>query len=251
MQCNEMNGNAGRRPARPRFGRAGVAGAAVAVAAGVFAAPADAAVVTRWRFNNASMAATTGTGLASVLRTTHAGYVAGVAQDGSAASNRSLRIGGFSATPGAPRGAQFNATVTGYEGIRVTYWQLNDRSSSRWAQLQYSLNGGTFTSAGLAGGGRYSITQAGVFRRVTFAIPGTGALDGIDSLRFRVVSLAAPGTNRFAGTVAPYRPTGMWRLDLVAVTGTAIGTANASTPAPGALALLGVAGVVHGRRRRR
>jgi uncharacterized protein (TIGR03382 family) len=173
-----------------------------------------------------------------------------VAQDGSAASNRSLRIGGFSATPGAPRGAQFNATVTGYEGIRVTYWQLNDRSSSKWAQLQYSLNGGTFTSAGLAGGGRYGAAQAGVFRRVTFAIPGTGALDGIDSLRFRVVAVAAPGTNRFAGTVGPYRPTGMWRFDLVTVTGTSIGGADASTPTPGCLSLLGLAGVMQGRRRR-
>lgn len=86
---------------------------------------------------------------------------------------------------------------------------------------------------------------------MTFAIPGTGALDGIDSLRFRVVAVAAPGTNRFAGTVGPYRPTGMWNFDLVAVTGTAIGTANASTPAPGALALIGVAGAVGGRRRHR
>ena len=248
MQRNETKGNAGQRPARPRFGRAGAAGAAVALA---MACGADAAVVTRWNFNNRSMAATTGTGQASVLRTMHSGYVGGAPQDGSAASNRSLRIGGFSALPGAARGAQFSATVTGYKDLRVTYLQFNDRSSSRWAQLQYSLNGGTFSSAGLAGGGRYRMPQAGVFRRLTFAIPGTGALDGIDSLRLRVVSVAAPGTNRFAGTFGPYRPNGMWRFDLVTVTGTSIGTANASTPTPGALALLGMAGVVQGRRRRR
>jgi uncharacterized protein (TIGR03382 family) len=247
MQEATTHGESIRCTARPSFGRAGAAVAAVALA---LACGADAAVVTRWNFNNRSMSATTGTGLASVLRTTHSGYVAGAPQDGTAASNRSLRVGGFSATPGAPRGVQFRADVTGYKDVRVTYWQLNDRSSSRWMQVQYSLNGRAFTSAGLAGGGRYQFLQAGAFLRKTFAIPGTGALDAVESLRFRVVALPAPGTNRFAGTVGPYRPTGMWRFDLVTVTGTSIGGADASTPTPGCLSLLGLAGVMQGRRRR-
>lgn len=248
MKSTTNGGARSSRPARPILGRAGLA---AAVAAGVAAAASDAAVVTQWRFNNRSMGATVGVGTSQLVRTTHSGYVAGAAADGAGATNLSLRAGRFGAAPGAGYGVQFSTGVTGYEGVRVTYWQLNDRSSSRWARLQYSLNGGAFTSAGLARSGLYQITQAGIFKRISFAIPGTGALDGIDQLRFRVLAAAAPGSSQYAGTLGPYRPTGCWRLDLVSVTGTATGTTNASTPAPGAIALLGLGGATGWGRRRR
>lgn len=248
MKSTTIGGTHSHGPARPILGRAGLAAAVAAVAA---TSAADAALLTRWQFNDRSMNATVGVGSAQLVRTTHSGYVAGAAADGSTTSNLALRAGRFGSVPGASFGAQFTTGVSGYEGIRVTYWQLNDRSSSRWARVQYSLDGGAFTSAGLAGGGLYRISQAGVFKRVTFAIPGTGALDGVDQLRFRVVAAAAPGSSQFAGTVGAYRPTGCWRFDLVSVTGTAIGEANASTPAPGAIALLGLGGAWAGSRRRR
>lgn len=249
MKCTETLGNRMPRPARPTIGRAGLAAAAAAAVAA--ASSADAALVAQWRFNNRSMAATAGIGTAQLVRTTHSGYVAGAAADGTTASNLALRAGRFGTAPGPAVGVQFNADVSGYEGVRVTYWQLNDRSSSRWARLQYSLNGGAFTSAGLAGSGLYQVTQAGVFRRITFAIPGTGAVDGIDQLRFRVLAAAAPGGSQFTGTAGAYRPTGCWRFDLVSVTGTAKATTDASTPAPGALALLGLGGATGWGRRRR
>lgn len=248
MKSTTNGGSRSSRPARPTFGRAGLAAAVVAGAVG---AAADAAVVTQWRFNNRSMGATVGVGTSQLVRTTHSGYVAGAAADGTSAPNLSLRAGRFGATPGAAFGVQFTTGVSGYEGIRVTYWQLNDRSSSRWARLQYSLNGGAFTSAGLAGAGLYQIGQAGVFKRVSFAIPGTGALDGADQLRFRVLAAAAPGRSQYVGTLGAYRPTGCWRFDLVSVTGTATDTTNASTPAPGAIALLGMGGATGWGRRRR
>lgn len=247
MTNTNDDGTRNSRPARPIFGRAVLAVAA----AGAFAAAGNAGVVTQWRFNNRTMGATVGVGLAQLVRTTHSGYVVGAAADGPTAPNLALRVGRFGTAPGPGFGIQFTTGVTGYEGVRVTYWQLNDRSSSRWARLQYSLNGGAFTSAGLARAGLYQITQAGVFRRISFAIPGTGALDGIDQLRFRVVAAAAPGSSQYAGTVGAYRPTGCWRLDRVTVTGTDSATTHASTPAPGAIALLGLGGATGWGRRRR
>lgn len=248
MKSTTNGGTRSSRPARPIIGRAGVAAAFMAAAA---ASAVDAGVVARWRFNEGSMNATVGVGSADLVRTTHSGYSAGVNIDGSAPRNRSLRVGNFGTAPGAATGLQFAAEVTGFKGIRVTYWQRNERTSSRWARLQYSLNGGTFTSAGLAGGGLYRVMQAGVFKRISFAIPGTGALAGVDQLRFRVLAAAVPGTSEFAGTAGAYAAAGCWRFDLVSVTGSAIGTVNSTTPAPGALALLGLGGAAAWGRRRR
>ena len=236
-------------PARPRFGRAGIA---AGVAAAALAAGADAAVVTKWSFNTGSLNATTGTGAARAFRTTVLPFSAGAAADTSPGTNRALRVNGFdfTAATAGTRGVWFATDVSGYDGLRVTWHQRNDLASAQWARFQYSTNNGqSYTSAGLARGGLYKITLNNTFTRVSFDLSGIDGLTDNPQLRFRMVAMNAPGTGVITTTSGQaFRPSASWSIDGVTVTGTALfGNAH---PAPGAVSLLGVAGLAGGRRRR-
>ncbi|MCU0689418.1 MAG: hypothetical protein MUE97_06745 [Phycisphaerales bacterium] len=144
--------------------------------------------------------------------------------------------------PEFSQGAQFNVPTTGFAGITVSYdLYVTDRGPAHW-QLQYTLDGSSWTSAGPVGfanllGDRW-------YNSNLVSLSGVSGADNNPNFGIRVVTLFAPGTSTYlaADGGAPTNTSGNWRFDMVTVT--------AAIPTPGAAAMLGLGGVLAMRRRR-
>lgn len=225
----------------------------VAGATALLAASADAAVVTRWNFNGASLGATFGTGSALAIGGTGASFTAGSAFDTAPGINRSVRVANFSAlaSQSGRRGVQFAADTTDHGFIGIGFAVAGHGRSSQWGQLQYSTNGGlTYLTTGLAGNGRFRVNGDGTFKRLSFSLAFVDGANDNSNFRFRIVATSHPTSGNFIGANgASMLAAAFWKIDNVVVTGTNI-NANQTSPAPGAIALLAVAGAVGATRRR-
>jgi MYXO-CTERM domain-containing protein len=136
-------------------------------------------------------------------------------------------------------GAQFAVSTAGFENIIITFGLRTSNASSKYAQLQYSTNGTTFADFGNV------IESAGgdAWNSISRDFSSLNTTDNNSTFAFRVVSVFAPGTSAYAAarSTSSYSG-GTYGFDLVTVNGTAI-------PSPGAVALLGLAGLVARRRR--
>jgi MYXO-CTERM domain-containing protein len=224
--------------------------AASLITAGAVSMSASAALVAGWSMSTAVAAATTGTN-----------YTYGAANLGEVTAGTSLS--GFHAvaatTWSSPAGNgstyslssnnwsigdyyQVSLSTTGYaDPITLSFDQTRSGTGPAAFEVLMSVDGGTSFSSVLAG---YTVVQAGLAgsgtttwnavtnQPVTFTttVSGLSAAAGQASVIFRIqstVATAAAGTNR---------------VDNINVSSEAV-------PTPGAIALLGVAGLV-GRRRR-
>lgn len=244
-----------------------LAGAIVLCAAGH--APGD--VVTQWNFNSPVDDDTTSTGtLTPNIGAGTASLVGGVTSPGfsaggttgaapSSSSDPAFASGdnsGWQTTTYAAQGAEnglrgvgFALSTVGYDNLLITWDQRHSNTSSRFAQFQYSLDGSNFTSAGLAGNGLFEATLGGDvwYNSRTVDLSSIVGAANNANFAFRVVAVFDPalGNAYSASTAASsYAATGTWRFDMVTVNGTLI-------PAPGALALLAMAGMIGTRRSRR
>ncbi len=223
--------------------------AAAAFVASALSVSASGAVIAGWSMTTAVTAGTVGTS-----------YTYGVATEGDATAGTSLSSGHAAAVTAysSPSGNgsqysfssnnwvigdyyQVSVSTSGYEGVSLSWDQTRSGTGPSSFQLVMSVDGGTNWStliasytviqAGLAGSNTLSWTVAGAHQSA-FTTTGTAdaSADNQGSVLFRLRSLvttASGGTNR---------------IDNVVVSGTAV-------PAPGAIALLGLAGLI-GRRRR-
>jgi MYXO-CTERM domain-containing protein len=212
---------------------------------------ASAAVVTQWTFNTSNAALTLtpyiGTGTASYVGGTAAnstGIAGGWDVDTTAVApvvNNRWTMTTFPAASAASgtAGAQFAVSTAGFENVIITFGLRTSNASSKYAQLQYSTNGTTFADFGnvieSAGGDAWNLISRDFSSLTT--------TDNNSTFAFRVVSVFAPGTSAYAAarSTSSYSG-GTYGFDLVTVNGTAI-------PSPGAVALLGLAGLVARRRR--
>ena len=128
---------------------------------------------------------------------------------------------------------QISLATTGYSGVSVAWEQTRSSTGPAGFEAVLSVDGGsTFSSLG-----SYTVNQVNWSATVPVTTSSFGSLaSAADNkasviIRFKVVTA---GTSTTTGTN---------RIDNIVVSGTAI-------PAPGALALLGVAGLVGSRRRR-
>ena len=212
---------------------------------------ASAAVVTQWTFNTSNAALT----LTPYIGTGTASYVGGTAPNGSGIStgwdvdttavspvlNNRWTMSTFPAASAASgtAGAQFAVSTAGFENIIITFGLRTSNASSKYAQLQYSTNGTTFADFGNV------IESAGgdAWNSISRDFSSLNTTDNNSTFAFRVVSVFAPGTSAYAAarSTSSYSG-GTYGFDLVTVNGTAI-------PSPGAIALLGFAGLVARRRR--
>ena len=212
---------------------------------------ASGAVVTQWTFNSSNAALTLtpyiGTGTATYVGGTAAnttGIATGWVDDTTAVSpvvNNRWTMTTFPAASAASgtAGAQFAVSTAGFENVIISFGLRNSNTSSKYAQLQYSTNGTDFTNFGEV------ITGTGdLFTSVSRDLSSLTTTDNNSSFAFRVVSVFAPGTSAYAAakSTSAYGVGGTYGFDLVTVNGTAI-------PSPGAVALLGLAGLVARRRR--
>ena len=225
---------------------------------------ANAAVVAQWNFNTRSTRADVGVGSVVGIGTAFQPWAAGAASEGTV-GNYGLRVSGFDTvvTRSGARGIAFSASTAGYRQLALGFWQRNDASASQWAQLQYSSNGSrSFTTVGLANAGRYQVTSTGSYQRIQFNLGAIAALEDNRNVQFRVMAIIPQGARRFAANGRnAYQANASWYFDSVSLTGTAIapvigteinsGSMNQSTPAPGAAALLAMAGAFGLATRRR
>ena len=222
---------------------------ALAVAC-AFASSAQAALVAGWSMPTAVAASTTGSNYtygaadqgAQTTGSSLSGYHASAATAWSSpagnGSTYSLSVNTWAV------GDYFQVTVDtrGYGDISISWDQTRSNTGPSVFDLKMSVDGGanfttvkagfTVLQAGAPGTGTTSWSTSGVAQSgfTTTNIAGSSAADKA-SVIFRFVNtstVAVGGTNR---------------IDNILVTGNAV-------PAPGALALLGVAGLIGARRRR-
>jgi len=221
---------------------------ALAVAC-AFASGAQAALVAGWTMPTAVAASTTGSnytyGAANqgdqTTGSSLSGYHASTATAWSSPAGNGSTYALSSNTWGVGDYYQVTVDTRGYGDISVSWDQTRSSTGPSVFDLKMSVDGGANFTTVNAG---YSVVQAGATGTgttswntttnqsgfTTTTIAGSSAADKA-SVIFRFVNtstVAAGGTNR---------------IDNILVTGNAV-------PAPGALALLGVAGLVGSRRRR-
>lgn len=130
---------------------------------------------------------------------------------------------------------QFSADTTGYENITFGWSQIRSGTGPGDFTLEYSTNGGsTFTTVmayAVVGGGSDFWSSSSTHLTSIYAPVAISGADNAGVVLFRLrsnVTVASGGTNR---------------VDDITVAGDLV-------PAPGALALVGLGGLIAGRRRR-
>lgn len=223
------------------------------IAVGCAAAAAHADIVGKWTFDNRSVVATAGDGSARLVGTQSAGWCSGAT---GRRTDRSLGVRGFDSSGdqfyGGYRGVAFSFSTEGWDGLGVSWSQRIDRNASRWVQFEYSLDGDHFQTDGLRNDGMIRVGRANAFLRFSMDLRGIDGIADNERFAFRIVAAKDPTTRRYA-TVGRggYRPTARWMIDSVTAVGSPFEGGGGSTPAPGAMGVAAIAGLLgRGRRRR-
>jgi hypothetical protein len=224
---------------------------AAIVAASTVAASASSALVAGWSITTAFP---TGAGNVPTGNT----YSVGVADQGAQTAGSSLSsfhaLAAATYTSPAGNGSQYafssnNWSIGDYYEARVSTLGFNDPISVSWDQARSSTGPAAFELIFSVNGGttwnfvaNYTVLQSG-----GGGAPGTWSSSTYNALYTHSMNLvgaenAAELIVRFRSTVAG-AASGSNRIDNVSIFSTAV-------PAPGAIALLGVASLVSGRRRR-
>jgi hypothetical protein len=219
--------------------------------------------ITQWDFNGASSStvpggtssptASTGTGTASLVGGTTASFASGAASGGSSdpVSTSPPNFAWNTTTYPAQSagsgtaGAQFAVSTAGYENISIRWDMRFSNTANRFVQLLYSIDGTSFSSAGLANDGIFENVSGGDVwsNGISFDLSSVAGISDNAVFSFRVVSIFSPTSGAYvASNPSSTYGGGTMRFDMVTVSGTLI-------PAPGALALLGIAGISARRRR--
>lgn len=212
---------------------------AVALVAGsVVTSVANAAVVlAHYGFNDSSLSANVGSGTVSTTGTTSffAGTTLGMPGSNSPPNGPSGQSGMNSLAIVGPSGGSitFNLSTINYTNIVFSFAAQRTATGGANATVQYSLDGSNFTNLGTITPGASS--------------PGFGSSGIITSdyfFSFNSLGAANKANVFFRINVAgASSASGNHRYDNLVVQGDLV-------PAPGAMALLGLGGIVAGRRRR-
>ena len=236
--------------------RLSLVGGIVAVAFAANAAP-----IIQWNFNSVPPDGNTGTGTtvpninltgsASITLlggVSNPGFFSGVGSSDPAPSDNSA----YQTTSYAPQGTEnglrgvwFAGSTVGYQDIVISFDQRHSNTASRFAQVEYTLDGGvTWNLGGLfeadLGGDRW-------YNLRTVDLTSVAGANNNPLFGFKVVAVFAPGTGQYAASTSGsnYGTTGTWRFDMVTINGNLI-------PEPGTIAALavGVVGLMARRRRK-
>ncbi|MSR44882.1 MAG: hypothetical protein EXS15_05955 [Phycisphaerales bacterium] len=218
------------------------------IAASALSLSASGAIIASW-----SMATTVATGTAGTA------YNYGAADGGEAAAGSMLSSSHTAAVTvySSPSGNgstysfssnnwttgnyyQVSLSTTGYEGISISWDQTRSGTGPSSFELVMSTNGGANWSTLLTS---YTVIQAGLAGTNTLSWTATGAAQS----GFNTTSAAAAAANQGSvlfrmRSLVTTSSAGTNRIDNVIVSGSMV-------PAPGAIALLGLAGLLSRRRR--
>lgn len=188
----------------------------------------QAGTITQWTFTNGGdLNPTTGSGIASLI-----GGVSQVAQADA------LRITGFPAqsTASGTAGIQLMVSTAGFQNIQLSFSQRSSGTMSRWAQVQYTTNGGnTWQVFDTNEGG---LSPHDTFYDFAFNLSSVTAASNNNQFGLRIVSIFSPLAfddglgNSFGPNQAyhrarvsggePYSGDGNWRFQNVTISGEAI-----------------------------
>ncbi len=211
-------------------------------------------IITQWTFEGDTSSPSTGTGIASLIGGTSSTFANG--NGGGRGWNTSTYAS--QSTESGQRGVQFQASTIGFESISVSFDHRASGTSSRWAQVDYTLDGGGNWVTGFwnnAGG--LSPHDTFYSFNVDFSSV-TGASNNAD-FGFRIVSIFSPQAfdqnsplGDFAANTAymranaqasftsgggtgtgDYGTAGTWRFDNMTVSGS-----TAAVPEPGTFGIL-------------
>lgn len=239
----------------------------------VTASASGRSIITQWNFNttigvNNTPAPSIGTGSATPVGMTNNANNADILVAGgtptssdTALPNNAWRVrgsvsNGWSGTQQLFSGARFNAPTTGFFDITVSFDILPTDGSPRHAQMQYTLDGTNFVSFGALldfnplndrwnNGLSFDLSSvAGANDNPNFGFQIVSAFSPVAFTNANGLQAASTAFQRAnAGPQVYNGAAGNYRFDGVTFSGTVV-------PAPAVAALLGLAGVVAGRRRR-
>jgi len=218
---------------------------AVALATLLATGSAQADVKAQWNFNSltpdsstatGSIAASAGTGTASLVGGITGGFASGSASGGSSdpavTDNSGWQTTTYPAQGLANKtaGVQFNVATLGFQNVVVSYDLRHSNTSSRYEQFQYSLNGTTFTDFAVFNGNAGDTW----FNNRSVDLSSIAGANNNSSFAFRIVSSFAPGTGAYVASspTGTYGSAGTWRFDMVTV------NAVAAVPEPETYAML-------------
>ncbi len=239
---------------------------------------ANAATLLQWDFNSVPPDANTGTGsllpsvgsgiITAVGGASNPGFNSGVgSSDPAAADNSGYQTTDYAGqgSESGLRGIRVNASTVGFKNITGSFDLRTSNTSSRWYQVQYSIDGTTFNDLGSAvrlGLGDMSVGDTWSNSR-SFDLSSISGVNNNPNFAFQIVSVFSPvafteflsNTNFAAGTAyeaARNRSTGSqsnyaggtWRFDMVGLNATAV-------PEPSSVAILCSIGTFVAYRRRK
>jgi hypothetical protein len=218
-------------------------------------ANAQAEIITQWNFEGDVTTPSTGTGTASLVGGTTAAFATG--NGGGRGWNTTTYAA--QSTGSGTRGVQFSASTVGFENITVNFDHRASGTASRWAQLDYTLDGGTNWTNGFwnNGGG---LSPHDTFYSFNVDLSSVTAANNNANFGVRIVSIFSPQAfdqnnvlGEFAANTAymranvgavfspntssatgDYGTSGTWRFDNVTIT---------AVPEPSSIALLSLVGV--------
>lgn len=191
-----------------------------------------------WDFNSSVADATpstgtttpaTGTGIASLVGAVTSTFASGDANGGSSdiatGDDSGWNITAFAGqgTGNKSRGVQFAVSTVGFKDIVIGYDLRHSNTSSRYEQVQYSLDGVNFIDIDLFDGNAGD-TWFNIDNRFIF-LSGIAGVDNNANFTFRVVAAFDPNGSGYlaSNSGSNYGTSGTWRFDTVIV---------AASPAP-------------------
>ncbi|HOZ52819.1 MAG TPA: choice-of-anchor I family protein [Chitinophagaceae bacterium] len=174
-----------------------------------------------------SVGAGTFTTIGGITQSFSSGSANGGSSDPALTDNTGLQTTTFAAqgTNNNSCGIQFQASTLGYQNIILNYDLRHSNTSSRYEQVQYTLDITATTPVWVDATTFDGNVGDTWFKNRTIDLSAVTSLNNNPNAAFRVVSTFGPSTSVYAATGASssYASSGTWRFDMVEVKGQSFG----------------------------